>query len=251
MNMEERYSRHLILPGLGKDAQEKLAKASVLLIGVGGLGSPISLYLTAAGVGQIGLVDDDRVSISNLQRQVLYKEKQVGMYKVLCAKQTLLELNSTVKINVYPVRLNKDNAVELIREYDVVVDGSDNFETRYLINDVCVGLDKPYVYGSIGDYYGQLSVFNYNGGATYRCLYPELESDISSPKKISGVLGVLPGIIGSMEASEVIKLITGCGEILSNKLFYIDVQNMFSQVLHIMPNSKERDIARQRFLQMV
>lgn len=225
----ERYNRHLLLPEIGEEGQKKLAEARVLLVGVGGLGSPVALYLAAAGVGHLGLVDNDRVSQSNLQRQVLYQESEFGQLKVDCAARRLAALNGDIQIETYPFRLTKENAEQLIASYDWVVDGCDNFETRYLISDVTSRLGIPYIYGAIREFDGQVTVFNLPGGCTYRDLYPENEAVVSAelPK---GVLGVLPGVVGCVEASEVIKLITGCGEPLNRRLWTIDLLTLQSHL---------------------
>lgn len=228
-----RYDRQTMLPEIGEEGQAKLKKAKVLIIGVGGLGSPISLYLTAAGVGTIGLVDDDVVSLSNLQRQVLYKEEEIGKSKVLCAAQRLKALNSEVDIHTYCTRLSKENAHHLIDSFDLVVDGCDNFATRYLISDVCKSLNKPYVYGAISGLEGQVSVFNIGDQPkSYRDLYPNEEELIHLPPLSKGVIGVTPAIVGSMEASEVIKIICDFGNLLAGKIWTIDLRtgetNIFS-----------------------
>lgn len=227
-----RYDRHTMLKEIGPEGQQKLLRASVLLVGVGGLGSPIGLYLTAAGVGRIGLIDPDVVSESNLQRQVLYAENEIGRSKVECAAERLRALNRSTRIEVYPTRFSDENADALVSDYDIVVDGCDNFSTRYLIDDACVRNGKPYVYGSIGEFQGQVAVFNYRGGFTYRDLYPDEAYLTGLPSQVSGVMGVVPGIVGTVEAAEVIKLITGCGEVLRNRLFTIDTLTMQSEILH-------------------
>lgn len=225
MQLQQRYNRHIILPEIGEEGQMKLGKAKVLLIGVGGLGSPIALYLAAAGVGRIGLVDDDVVSESNLQRQVLYTENEVGQSKVICAARRLQALNSQLVVDTFPCRLTGENAEELISPYDLVIDGCDNFPTRYLISDVSARLHIPYIYGAIREFDGQVAVFNLPGGKTYRELFPETEtSQMETLPK--GVMGVLPGVVGCVEASEAIKLITGCGEPLNGKLWTIDLKTM-------------------------
>lgn len=231
--MKERYSRHTMLPQIGEEGQQKLHDASVLLVGVGGLGSPIALYLAAAGVGRMGLVDADVVSLSNLQRQVLYREYDVDKPKVECAKSRLMELNSKIKIDTYPTRFDHSNAYELVSKYDIVVDGCDNFATRYLIDDVCAELKRPYVYGSIGEFHGQVSLFNFEEGMRYETLYPDRECLIGQPHKTMGVMGVVPGIVGCMEAAEVIKVVTGCGKTLRNRLYTIDVLTMQSDILEL------------------
>lgn len=221
-----RYDRQISLPEIGEAGQERLRHAKVLIVGVGGLGSPIALYLAGAGVGTLGLVDDDKVSISNLQRQVLYAEADVGQPKPLCAARKVQGLNSDVKVEVYPFRLDMKNVGELIKEYDIVVDGCDNFATRYLLSDTCSALNKPYVYGAICGFEGQVSVFCWGKDAkTYRDLYPEEETrHMPSPDK--SVIGVTPAIVGSVEANEVLKLICGYGESLAGKLWTIDLRTM-------------------------
>ncbi len=219
----ERYSRHIIIPEVGVEGQKKLKASKVIIIGAGGLGSPLSLYLTAAGIGTIGIIDYDEVSFSNLQRQVLYTSGDVGLPKAGTAKLKLKALNPEVRIQTYDTKLNSDNAVEILREYDIVTDGSDNFATRYLVNDACVFLRKPVVYGSILRFEGQVSVFDSANGPCYRCLYPEPPSPGEVPScEQGGVLGVLPGIIGSIMANEVIKYILGKGELLTGRLLMLD-----------------------------
>lgn len=229
----ERYNRQIILPELGEEGQRRLQRARVLIVGVGGLGSPIALYLTGAGVGTIGLVDDDLVSISNLQRQVLYSEAEIGLPKVIQAKMRLERLNSDVKINTYHTRLTKSNAEEIISEYDIIVDGCDNFATRYLINDTCVRSGKVYVYGAIRAFDGQVSVFNYQGGPDYRHFFPDEEEMLSMPHPPKGVLGVTPGIVGCAEAAEVLKIIGGYGDVLSGKLWVIDLKTMQTHIISL------------------
>lgn len=229
----ERYNRQIILPELGEEGQRRLQRARVLIVGVGGLGSPIALYLTGAGVGTIGLVDDDLVSISNLQRQVLYSEAEIGLPKVIQAKMRLERLNSDVKINTYHARLTKSNAEEIISEYDIIVDGCDNFATRYLINDTCVRSGKVYVYGAIRAFDGQVSVFNYQGGPDYRHFFPDEEEMLSMPHPPKGVLGVTPGIVGCAEATEVLKIIGGYGDVLSGKLWVIDLKTMQTHIISL------------------
>ena len=226
-----RYDRQMILPEIGEDGQQKLKQAKVLIVGVGGLGSPIALYLTGAGVGCIGLVDDDVVSISNLQRQVLYSEKELGKPKAICAAERLSALNSEITIRTYPIRLTEENAQEIISQYDIVVDGCDNFSTRYLINDICVKWGKVYVYGAIRAFEGQVSVFNYQGGPDYRHFFPDETEMLSMPHPPKGVLGVTPGIIGCAEAAEVLKIIGEYGEVLSGKLWTINVKTMETHLI--------------------
>jgi len=226
-NEIKRYNRHLILPEVGIEGQEKLKNAKVLLIGAGGLGSPVSMYLAAAGVGKIGIVDFDTVSYSNLQRQIIFNTDDVGKSKAGTAKKKLNDINPYTEIETYDVKLTKDNALEIIKDYDIIADGSDNFATRYLVNDACVLLNKPNVYASILRFEGQVSVFNSTTGPCYRCLYPEPPNagDIPSCEE-GGVLGVLPGIIGSIQAAEVIKYIISKGELLTGRLLMLDTLKM-------------------------
>lgn len=231
---KNRYSRHLKLTTIGEEGQLKLKNAKVLVIGAGGLGCPVLQYLVAAGVGNIGVVDMDSVEESNLQRQVLYTMQDIGVNKAIAAKKRLARLNPLVKIDTYPVKLSTQNALELIAKYDIIVDGSDNFETRYLVSDACVLLQKKLVYGSIFKFEGQVAVFNHEGSATYRCLFP-------SPPEVGtvpscgeiGVLGVLPSIIGSMQANECLKLILGIGQPLVNKLLVYNALDNSSLILDV------------------
>lgn len=215
-----RYSRQIILPEVGIEGQQKLSNASVLVVGAGGLGSPSLLYLAAAGVGRIGIIDADKVDVTNLQRQVIYVTEDEGKSKAETAAKRLSALNPEIHIDVYPIWLSKDNARDIFSKYDIVVDGSDNFATRYLVNDACVLLNKPLVFGSIFKFEGQVSVFNYKGGPTYRCLFPEppAAGEVPNCSEI-GVIGVLPGIIGTLQANEVIKIILEKGDVLSGILY--------------------------------
>jgi adenylyltransferase/sulfurtransferase len=218
-----RYSRHLIIPEVGLKGQKKLKAASVLLIGAGGLGSPLALYLAAAGIGKIGIVDYDIVDETNLQRQIMHTTSDVGRPKLESAKESILGINPNVRVETYPFRLSSENALELLKEYDVIVDGTDNFPTRYLINDACVILGKPNVYGSIFRFDGQVTVFDASRGPCYRCLYPTPPPPGLVPSCAEGgVLGVLPGIIGTLQALETIKLILGEGETLIGRLVLFD-----------------------------
>lgn len=217
--MNARYQRQTQLYNFGPEAQQKLTDASVLVVGAGGLGVPVLQYLTAMGVGKIGIVDGDIISLSNLQRQVLYDENEVGKSKVNVAAEKLSAQNALVHIEVYPEMLATTNALEILKDYDVVVDATDNFGTRYLINDACVMLKKPFVYGAVQAFEGQVSVFNYQDGPTYRCLFPEPPSANEIPDcNTNGILGVVPGIIGTYQALEVVKMITGIGTPLSGIL---------------------------------
>lgn len=222
-----RYDRQIMLPEIGEEGQKKLKEAKVLIVGVGGLGSPIALYLAGAGVGCLGLVDDDTVNISNLQRQVLYSEKELGKPKVICAAERLSALNSEINIHSYPTRLTEENAYNIIRKYDIVVDGCDNFTTRYLINDICIQQEKPYIYGAISSFEGQVSVFNYGDEKkSYRDLYPNEEEMRQMPPPPKGVMGITPAVVGSIEATEVLKVICGFGDILSGELWTIDLRTL-------------------------
>lgn len=232
MTPSERYTRQIMLPEIGISGQQALERASVLIVGVGGLGSPIALYLCSAGIGRIGLVDGDTVSESNLQRQILYTEEETGQSKVERAARTLAQRNSACRIDTYPYFLNEENAEATIKPYDIVVDGCDNYATRYLIDDWCHRLKKPYVYGSIEGFRGQVSVFNGDRGKRYAQLFPD-RTVLSSRRAAAGVIGPTPGVIGSIEAAEVVKLITGCGEPLYNRLFTLDLLNMESYTLDI------------------
>ncbi len=218
-----RYNRHIILEEVGMQGQLKLKAAKVLVIGAGGLGCPILQYLTAAGVGTIGIIDFDTVDLSNLQRQILFTSEDVGQNKAVCAAQRLKQLNDDVLFQVYPERLTTANALELFASYDLVVDGTDNFSTRYLVNDAAVLSEKPLVYGSIYKFQGQVSVFNYKKGPTYRCLFP-VPPKAGTIKNCSeiGVIGVLPGIIGTQQANEAIKIILEIGKPLSGQLLIYD-----------------------------
>ncbi|MGZ8536750.1 MAG: molybdopterin-synthase adenylyltransferase MoeB [Flavisolibacter sp.] len=238
-----RYNRHIIIPEFGIEAQKKLKAAKVLVVGSGGLGSPVLLYLAAAGVGTIGIVDFDVVDDSNLQRQVLFGVDEVGTPKVEAAKKRLESLNPHIKINIYNTQLTSKNALAIIKDYDVVADGTDNFPTRYLVNDASVLLGKPNVYASIFQFEGQVSVFNYTNasgelGPNYRDLYPTPPPPGLVPSCAEGgVLGVLPGIIGSLQASEVIKVITGVGETLSGRFFIFDALNFETRTFNIKRNA--------------
>lgn len=220
---KNRYQRHLILPDFGEIGQLRLKRASVLVVGVGGLGSAAALYLAAAGVGRIGLVDDDLVDVSNLQRQVIHSSASVGELKVKSAADRLLGLNPLITIETHAIRLAEDNAREIISFYDIVVDASDNYSTRYLINRTCIAQQKPMIYGAVYQFDGQISVFApHLGGPCYRCLFKENPED---GREVIGVFGVLPGVIGSLQAVEAIKLITGIGKALIGRLLTFDALN--------------------------
>ena len=222
-----RYSRHFLLPEVGEDGQAKLLQAKVLMVGAGGLGSPSAYYLAAAGVGTIGIIDNDVVDVSNLQRQILHANDRVGMPKVESAKKTLEGLNPDVKVIPYQAKLTSENIMEILKEYDLVIDGCDNFPTRYLVNDACVLTGKPNVHGSIFQFEGQATVFYPGKGPCYRCLYPEPPPAEMAPSCAeAGVLGVLPGLIGVIEALEAVKLILGKGESLVGRLLHFNTLTM-------------------------
>lgn len=219
----ERYIRQTILKDFGPKAQERLSKSKVLVIGAGGLGIPVLTYLNAMGVGTLGIVDDDSVSGSNLHRQVLYDETDIGQSKVQVAIRKLRAQNSGTQLVSFEQFLTGENALRVIADYDLVVDASDNFPTRYLVNDACVLLGKPFIYGALHGFEGQVSVFNYNNGPTYRCLFPNMPGPDEVPDcNVNGVLGVIPGIVGNLQALEVVKVLTGIGEVLSGKLLLFD-----------------------------
>ncbi|MCW6037669.1 molybdopterin-synthase adenylyltransferase MoeB [Spirulina subsalsa FACHB-351] len=233
----ERYSRHIILPEVGVEGQKRLKAASVLCIGTGGLGSPLLLYLAAAGIGRIGIVDFDIVDHSNLQRQVIHGTSWVGKPKIQSAKNRILEINPFCQVDLYETRLSSENALDIMGPYDVVIDGTDNFPTRYLTNDACVLLNKPNVYGSIFRFEGQATVFNYEGGPNYRDLFPEPPPPGLVPSCAEGgVLGVLPGIIGVIQATEAIKIILGTGNTLSGRLLLYNALDMKFRELRLRPN---------------
>ncbi len=230
----ERYSRHLLLPDFGEVGQQKLKQASVLVVGCGGLGCPVLQYLTAAGVGRIGLVDADEVSVSNLQRQILYGMQDVGRLKVMVARDKLTAMNHLVVFDTFPQMLTEENAETIIKHYDLVIDCCDNFNTRYLIGDVTARLRKTLVLGSIFQFEGQVSVFNYKGGPTYRDLFSEAPECVRPASEV-GVLGVLPGVVGVIQATEAVKVITGIGEVLSGKLLLYDALKMSFRVFKFKP----------------
>ena len=242
-NELKRYNRHIIMPEIGIKGQEKLKSAKVLVIGAGGLGCPILQYLTAAGIGTIGICDFDLVDESNLQRQILFDTQDIGKPKAKVAAKKLSLQNPFVKIITHNIKLDKTNVLDIFKNYDIVVDGSDNFPTRFLVNDACVILGKPLVFGAIYKFEGQLAVFNYKNGPTYRCLVPE---EPSASENIScshiGVIGVLPGIIGSYQANEVIKIITEIGDVMSGKILLIDTLRMDHNIIEIKRNDEYANI---------
>ena len=232
-----RYSRHLILPEVGMEGQRRLKNAKVLMIGAGGLGAPLGLYLAAAGIGRIGLVDFDVVDVTNLQRQVIHGTKDVGRLKIDSAADSMQDINPALQIDKYNVPLTSANALELFKDYDVIVDGTDNFPTRYLVNDACVLLDRPNAYGSIFRFEGQATVFHHEDGPCYRCLYPEPPPPGLVPSCAEGgVLGILPAVIGSIQATETVKLILGKGATLSGRLMLYDALNMKFRELKLRRN---------------
>lgn len=244
-----RYQRHLSLKGFGLEGQRKLKASKVLVVGAGGLGSPALLYLSAAGIGSLGIVDFDTVSVSNLQRQIIYTDAEIGQPKATAAVHRLKLLNPLINYKSYDLKLTSINALDIIGQYDVVLDGSDNFPTRYLLNDACVILNKPLVYGSILQFEGQVAVFNQrleNGkySSNYRDLFPEPPQPDSVPNcELAGVLGVLPGIIGSMQANEVIKILTGIGNTLANRLLIFDSTDMVQTIINI-PSRNARNLIK-------
>ncbi len=232
-----RYSRHVVLPEVGIKGQEKIKKSKVLVVGAGGLGSPALMYLAAAGVGTIGLVDFDKVDESNLQRQIIHSSKNIGMNKTESAKISINNINPNVKVEAYSEKLTSKNALEIINRYDAIIDGSDNFPARYLINDACVLLKKPLVYGSIFRFEGHVSVFNYDNGPCYRCLFPNPPPKNAVPTCAqAGVLGVLPGVIGTIQATEALKIILGVGEILAGRFLVYDALSMTFKELKLGKN---------------
>ena len=229
--MDERYSRQTMLAEIGEEGQQKLAKSSALVVGLGGLGAPVATYLTGAGVGRIGLCDNDVVSLSNLQRQTLYTEAEVGKPKVESACNRLSALSSQTVFDLHPDGVTPENAAELIAGYDLVVDCCDNFATRFLIDDTCALLGKTWVHGSIGEFHGQVTVFNHLKRRRYTELYPERDELLALPRTTSGVLGAVPGVIGALEASEALKLLAGFGEPSEGLLFTIDLLTLQTSLL--------------------
>ncbi|MFH1005658.1 MAG: HesA/MoeB/ThiF family protein [Bacteroidota bacterium] len=226
-----RYSRHIILPEIGIEGQEKLKQAKVLVVGAGGLGCPVLLYLCASGVGTIGIMDFDVVEEINLQRQILFTQDDIGKSKAVMAGERLSKMNSNCKLQIVNCKLTKENAAEIISQYDFVVDGTDNFLAKYLLNDVCVILKKPLVFGSVYKFEGQVSVFNYHNGPTYRCLFPDPPPTASFNCSDVGIMGILPGIIGTLQANEAIKIITGVGDVLSGKLIVFDALSLLFRII--------------------
>lgn len=249
----ERYQRQVLLPEFGNSGQQKLQNARVLILGAGGLGCPALQYLVAAGVGSIGIIDDDTVDISNLHRQLLFNHEDVGKLKVECAKRALLKQNPHTNIDTYPFRLTNLNALEIMAQYDLIIDGTDNFATRYLVADASQILDKPLIYGAVSRFEGQIAVFNVSDGENIKTIYRDLfpvppkESEIPNCAT-GGVLGVLPGIIGTLQATEAIKLITGIGQVLTNQLMIYQALNNQFYTISIRPELFRKSIAKDEFL---
>lgn len=248
-NQKEKYSRQIQLPELGTGGQEKLHSARVLIVGMGGLGCPVAQYLSAAGVGMLGLMDYDRVDRSNLHRQILFSEEDIGKPKAEAATEALQRLNNELETVTYSEGLTTGNALPVFEGYDLVIDGTDNFQSKYLINDAAVKSGKPWVYASIYKYQGQLSVFSYNNGPTYRCLFPKIASrDISCEE--TGVLGVLPGVLGTLQAAEALKILLGLGEVLSGKLKVVDSLTMQDQVIRFSKDEEQVGRVKERDLEL-
>lgn len=238
MEERQRYKRHIILPQVGEEGQKKLRDSKVLVVGAGGLGSPVCMYLTAAGVGTVGIADFDKVDESNLQRQILYREEDVGKVKVLAAKKNLESMNSKVEVRIFEEGLTKENAKRIISQFDVIVDATDNFYARYLISDTCMALGKPDIYGAICEFSGQVTVFE-PGGPCLRCLNPEQPKTLEMPDSESfGVIGVLPGLVGCIQASEALKWILGIGRGLTNRMLFIDTKTMETEEMELPKNPK-------------
>jgi len=228
----ERYQRQLIIPEIGEQGQEKLKKSSVVVVGAGGLGSPVLMYLAAAGVGNIGIIDSDTVSLNNLQRQVIYVTTDIGRLKAEAAAERITSLNPLIKVQSSPVRLTAENVSGLLKGYDLAIDCSDNYATRYLISDATLQTGIPMVYGAVYQLMGQASVFNYMGGPSYRDLFPgDMQPENNKTSATSGIIGPLPGIIGSVQACEAIKIITGAGDVLSGRLLQIDALSLRAEII--------------------
>lgn len=234
---KRRYNRHIMLPEVGEEGQLRLKNAKILVVGTGGLGSPVLQYLTAAGVGEIAIMDDDVVTEDNLHRQILYGSHDLGKLKTIIAKQRLQVLNRFIKHRIINLRLKKSNALNFIGDFDLIIDASDNFSTRHLINDACIILNKPWVYGSVFKYEGQVSVFNYKGGPSIKCIFDNIADNINvnNPSK-TGLFGILPGIIGSFQAAEAIKIITGIGDVLTGKLLQYNMLSNETNIIKFKAN---------------
>lgn len=240
-----RYARHIMLPQVGEKGQKKINSSSVLVVGAGGLGSPVLMYLAAAGIGKIGIIDDDVVEITNLQRQIIHSTSSIGELKVDSAKRRILQINPEINVEIYNFRLGVDNIESIVENYDIIVDGTDNFATRYTISDCCEILGKPWVFGSIHRFEGQVSVFNLNGSPNYRDLFPRAPPPELAPNCAeAGVLGVLPGMIGSFQANEVLKIVLGKGNTLDGELLLIDALSMNIRKLNYTANEKRERITK-------
>lgn len=240
-----RYARHIMLPQVGEKGQKKINSSSVLVVGAGGLGSPVLMYLAAAGIGKIGIIDDDVVEITNLQRQIIHSTSSIGELKVDSAKRRILQINPEINVEIYNFRLGVDNIESIVENYDIIVDGTDNFATRYTISDCCEILRKPWVFGSIHRFEGQVSVFNLNGSPNYRDLFPRAPPPELAPNCAeAGVLGVLPGMIGSFQANEVLKIVLGKGNTLDGELLLIDALSMNIRKLNYTANEKRERITK-------
>ncbi|MDP6870593.1 MAG: HesA/MoeB/ThiF family protein [Candidatus Poseidoniaceae archaeon] len=236
----ERHSRHVMLPQVGAEGQSRLSKSRVLCVGAGGLGSPVIQYLAAAGIGHLSIVDDDKVDLSNLQRQVIHRTSDIGEHKAVSAKRFVLDLDPNISVEAITQRLSEDNAKSLFENHDLIIDGTDNIPTRYLIDDICCEIDIPWVYGSVYRFEGQLSTFNYKGGPSYRDLFPEAPPEHLIPScSEAGVFGVLPGIIGCLQATEAIKIIVGIGEPLRGKLMIYDALESSMKILSFNSTNSE------------
>ncbi|MCG8699014.1 MAG: HesA/MoeB/ThiF family protein [Bacteroidales bacterium] len=235
LNKEElnRYNRHIVLPGFGEDRQEKLKKTSVLVVGAGGLASPLLIYLTSMGIGKIGIIDDDKVSITNLQRQILYNSNQLNESKVEKARERLLAINPNVNIDIFHTRITLQNAFELATNYNIICDCSDNFETRYVSNEISKKLKIPFVFASVRHYEGHVSVFNYKKGISYTDLFPEPPVINEHDESEKGILGIVPGVIGTLQACEVVKIATGIGEVLDGKLLTYNTLNHKQHIISL------------------
>lgn len=233
----ERYAQQIKLESIGLSGQKKLKRAKVLCVGAGGLGSSLLMYLAAAGVGTIGIVDDDVIELNNLQRQILYRSSSINEYKVTYAKQQLIDMNPHVDIHIYPEKLTLTNAQRIIEQYDIIADCSDNFATRYLINDVCFYANKPYVFASVSKFQGQCAVFLRENHACFRCIFPDIPlNNVFADCNNTGVLGTLPGILGTMQATEIIKWLLNTGELLIDSLLVIDILNMSFKKYRLVKN---------------
>ena len=240
---QRRYKRHLMLPQIGEEGQRKLKNAKVLVVGAGGLGAPVLQYLSSAGVGTLGIMDDDFVDESNLQRQVLYGLNDLGKLKAIIARERLAEKNPLINYRILNVRLSDKNVMDIVPDYDIVVDATDNYSSRYLINDICVSLGKPMVYGAIYEFEGHIAVFNHKGSATYRCLFPQIPRRFEAPDPAeTGVVGVLPGVVGTLQATEVIKIILERKDVLAGILLVIDILNQETRKFRIPAKPENRNV---------